>query len=313
MLVTYERPDELRGMLERLDAQTRLLDHLIVVDNGSLVSARSAVAGRVARTETRYVAAGSNLGPAGGIALGMNRILEFASDDDWIVVLDDDDPPYFENAIERLHQFAEQMTAQDPATGGVGMSGGRFDLRKGLVVRVGDAELTGAVPVDHVAGGFLPCYRVEVVRKLGTPLPELFFGLDDLEYGLRLKRAGLALYADGKQWSLMRDDKKARGLLRSAAIETGPGSSSRSARIEAPSWRRYYSLRNLIFILREYDAWPTAVWISLTRGILKPMINIVRSPRIAIAHLSLNWRALRDGWGRRMGRTVLPESAPDSG
>ena len=186
VLVTYERPGELRGMLERLDSQTRLLDHLIVVDNGSLVTAQAAVAGRDSRTDTRYVAAGSNLGPAGGIALGMNQILEFASDDDWIVVFDDDDPPYFDNAIERLHQFAGQMTEQDPATGGVGMSGGRFDLRKGLVVRVGDAELTGAVPVDHVAGGFLPCYRVEVVRKLGTPLPELFFGLDDLEYGLRL-------------------------------------------------------------------------------------------------------------------------------
>jgi len=46
----------------------------------------------------------------------------------------------------------------------------------------------------------------------------------------------------------------------------------------------------------------------LLRGLGKPLANLVISPRAAVHHLALNWRACRDGWSGRMGRVVEPDA-----
>src|SRR4249920_2655609 len=89
VLVTYRRPDQLAATLDRIAAQSRQLDRLLVVDNGSDSATRSAVESH----SSEYIDAGDNLGPAGGYALGMNRLLDEADDGDWIFLFDDDDPP----------------------------------------------------------------------------------------------------------------------------------------------------------------------------------------------------------------------------
>jgi rhamnopyranosyl-N-acetylglucosaminyl-diphospho-decaprenol beta-1,3/1,4-galactofuranosyltransferase len=301
VLVTFNRFTELTTTLQRLEAQTRQLDRLLVVDNGGGAENWSALQG----LRAEYVDAGDNLGPAGGYALGMNLLLETASDDDWIFLFDDDDPPFFDDAIENAAGFALEMAASDPGVGAVGISGGRFDLGTGRVSRIGDAEIRGPVPVDHITGGGLPAYRVGAVREIGVFLPELFFGFEELEYGLRLTSAGHPLYADGTQWARRKAVKRDAGLLPSEEVSAAR-SSATSLKVSEPSWRRYYSLRNLIFILRRHQATGTALRVAVSRGILKPLANLVTSPGLAWANLGLNWRAIRDGWRGRMGRTVNP-------
>ena len=294
VLPTYRRQHLIGEAIERIGRQGRPPDRLVVVDNEGSAETEAIVRGLGANVE--YLGMAENMGFAGGVAAGMRRVLEFAQDEDWIVLVDDDDPPRFDDALERLERLAEECLARDPKTAAVGISGGWFDWRRGRMRRVPDAELVGAVPVDHVAGNCLPCFRVSAVRAVGPFCDEIFFGLSELEFGLRLWRAGYSLYGHGEMW---------------LASRTAAG---RLERVLRPSrglpdmnWRRYYTTRNLIFILRRFDHPWTAVRVTLVPGLAKPVANLFVHPREAVRHLGLSLRAIRDGWTGRMGRRIEPD------
>lgn len=306
VLATFRRPDWLGESLDRLARQTRPIDELIVVDNGSDKGSASLVEAYTSRgLRATYLDPNENLGPAGAFALGMEQVLETADADDWIFVFDDDDPPFYDDAIENAERFALRMIQRDPFVGAVGISGGRFDLRTGRVVRIGDEEITGLVSIDHITGPGLPAYRVAAIRKAGTFRKDLFFGFEELELGLRLVRSGFSLYADGDQWSRRKADKRRRGLLPPEEVSVARHR-KKSVAVTIPGWRRYYSLRNLLLILREAGHPGTALRVALARGIAKPVVNLVISPRLAWANLLLNLKAIRDSRAGRLGRTVEP-------
>lgn len=297
VLVTFRRPERLADVLERLGRQDRRLDRLIVVDNEPTEETRSIV-NAYARSGgvVDHVRTSENLGFAGGVAVGMTRWLEGADDLDWIVVLDDDDPPPSTTVLGELERFAREMLARDAKTAAVGLTGARFDWRRGRISRVQDHELRGPVPVDYVAGGHLPLYLARVVRAEGTFSPAIFFGLSEIEYGLRLRRAGYSLYGHGDLWL----EGRARAGRLNTVIRPG-------LRLPEYGWRRYYSLRNTIFVLRQHGHRWTALRVTLGRGLGKPLLNLAITPRAAGRHLALNWKACRDGWSGRMGRVVEPD------
>lgn len=293
VLVTHRRPAQLAASLTALAGQTRRLDGLVVVDNCPTAENERVVRERVPGAE--YVAARENLGPAGGIGVGMRRVLGNLDERDWIMTLDDDDPPAHAGVVAMLADFALESRGLDPATGAVGLSGTRFDRRAGRIVRVPDAELQGAVPVDCIAGNQCPLYSVGAVRAVGPPRPELFFGLEELEYGLRLRDAGYSLYGHGPTWY----DGRAREGRLGARLEP-----ARS--LAEPTWRRYYSLRNLVWILREIEQPRSALQVTIVTGVAKPVANLAVRPRAALQHLRLSLAACRDAWTSRMGRTIEP-------
>lgn len=124
---------------------------------------------------------------------------------------------------------------------------------------------------------------------------DLFFGFEELEFGLRLRSAGFTLYVPGPIWHARRE---AQGML---ARRYTP-----SRTLGTVNWRRYYSLRNLVAILRSDRAYLTALRVTLVVGIAKPLANFVRSPGLSLRHLHLNLLAIRDAWLGHMGRTVEP-------
>jgi glycosyltransferase involved in cell wall biosynthesis len=299
VLVTFRRPDQLEATLRRLAEQDRPLDTLVVVDNDPAESARAVVeqyAGT--RAATSYLPAMANLGPAGGLALGMRHALGSAADDDWLVLLDDDDPPRTAHDLRALAEFGARVREQDSSVGGVGSSGTRFDVARAQARRVPDAELAGAVRSDCISGNHLPFYSVHAVRTVGVFDERLFFGFEELEYGLRLWAAGFSIYADGELWYRDRQHYQRVGL------QTPP-----QRTLGDLSWRRYYSLRNLIVILRQ-QGHPLAAALLALRSIAKPVYNLHRSPGLAVRHLQLNVRAITDAYRGRMGMTVPPQPKP---
>jgi glycosyltransferase involved in cell wall biosynthesis len=298
VLVTFRRPEALAVSLERLAHQQRPFDGIIVVDNASSDATRAVVQSFATRLPLEYFASGENLGCAGGIGQGMDIILRSASDDDWVMPLDDDDPLPDARCLGDLEQFGATMLARDPLTAGVGLIGGRFDDRRGCIVRVPDHELTGPVSVDFLATGHGGMYRASALRTAGVFSSAIFFGLSEVEFGLRVRRAGLNLYADGASWEGRRRDA---GRL---DLDYRP-----SAALDEPNWRRYYSLRNTIYILRERGRPGAAVRISLLRGALKPLVNVPRHPVRAFRYLRLNSKAVFHGWTNRMGRVLEPDDS----
>ena len=297
ILVTYQRPAELATTLASIAQQTRQPDDLVVVDNGPSAESQAVVreiAGRFTGS-VNYLPMPENLGYTGGVRVGMQHLLPDSADDDWFVICDDDDPPSMSDAFEKLVDFGVSMASRSARTGAVGLGGGRFDFRRGEVVRVPTAELHDAVPLDYIAGNAFGCYRVSAIREVGPWSSEIFFGFSEGEYGLRLRRAGFHLWADGDTWRELR-----------AAAGRSNHQIRQSRRLDPVGWRRYYSLRNVVWILRQHGRNGAAVRVSLVRGIVKPLANVLWSPRLAIAHLYLNARAIRDAWTGRMGRRVEP-------
>lgn len=299
MLVTYQRGEQLREYFASLARQTRPLDRLLVVDNDPDGSAHWILDEHgLPSTSVEYESTGENIGPAGGIAFGMKRLLEGANDNDWILTLDDDDPPQSPEMIEVLHDFGEALVRAGKPVGGVGLCGGRFDIDQGRFLTVPEDELTGAVNSSWIGGNQLPCYRVSAVREVGVFDPRWFINFEELDYGMRMNDHGYQLFAHGELWRHERD------RLGRTNVELAP-----ERRLTSPSWRRYYSLRNLIVLLNERGHRRVGAKVALA-ALAKPTVNLARSPALAVQHLRLNTRAVLDAYRLRMGRTMTPAPKP---
>src|SRR5690606_27105784 len=156
-----------------------------------------------------------NLGPAGGIARGMRHVLTHADDHDWIVLLDDDDPPEAPTLLADLLRLGEHLRAGGEPVGGVGLCAARCDTARARSVPVAAAGLAGPVGAGWVSGSHCPLSAVAAVRAVGVFDDRLFFGFDDLEYGLRLVGAGYRIYAPGDPWHRARVDAGRIGIDRS--------------------------------------------------------------------------------------------------
>lgn len=294
VLITFRRPDEVRNFLNVLRSQTARLDSLIVVDNdddpaiADIVGTATDVAGQV-----RYLGVAENMGPAGGIDAGIAAVLAHACDDDWIVLLDDDDPPLRDSCLEEMRGSLQRLCDLDDATAAIGLWGASLDKASG---RVRAASGNDPEEVDYLPGSALPHYSAGAVRAVGAPEAAMFFGFDDLELGLRLRDAGYNLYSSGRA--------RAHGLAHMVEGRVA------SARLDPPTWRRYYSLRNSIIVLRRHGAARGALFRSVVAGLGKPLANLPRTPRLAMAHLGFNVRAIRDGWLGRLGKTIDPAGLP---
>ena len=295
-VVTYRRSALLVPVLQRIAEQTRAPDLLIVIDNSPSTTTEAAVAEyRSHGHDALYIAAPENTGPAGGTALAMEAALERGEDRDWIIRVDDDRGPIDPDLFRDMESFALEMFDRDSQTAGVGLVGARYSWRKGRLLRVPESELEGAVKVDYLATNHFPLFRLSAVREVGPFRSDLFFGSSEVEYGLRLRNRGFRLYAHGDRWLPMRSER------------TDP--LHPRLNVTAPNWRRYYSLRNQLFVLRSYGYSSTAIRIAVVRGILKPLANLPFAPRVAMQNLRLNVRAIRDGWSGRLGRTLEPNDA----
>ncbi len=298
VLVTYRRPDDLEQYLTCLRRQSRSLDGLIVVDNAANRVNRLAVEAYRDHAPATYVESPDNSGPAGGIAQGMRAVLRAATDQDWVVLLDDDNPPRTDDVLQWVFDFSAEVR-DDVHVGAVGLTGSRFDLSRARFVRLADDELNGTIDVDHVGGGQFPMVRVAAIRNVGVFRSELFWGLEELEYGLRLRAHGYRILVSGE---LVRWARAFHGRL-------GRSQPKAAVSMSRVPWRQYYILRNMIDILRRNGHPWVAARVAVTRGIGKSTVHALRTPRQTGVTARLTYDAITSGWRGELGRSVEPETA----
>jgi GT2 family glycosyltransferase len=173
--------------------------------------------------------------------------------------------------------------------------GARFDWHKGALRRLNDDELNGAVDVDYVGSGHVAMYRVSALMDVGVFCGELFFGHTEVEFGLRLRRAGYRIVANGELW---KNRREASGRI---GIELRPGRQSEV------SWRRYYVIRNHIYMMQRFGRWDLALKHALVQVLAKPAYTLAGNPRLAVRGFWQGLRASWDGWFGRMGKRREPE------
>lgn len=192
VIVTHQRVELLGASLDQVVNQTHPVQWVIVVDNGADPAVQALVEDR-AGDRAVYIASHTNLGGAGGFALGFLHALALGADAVWCA--DDDGRPADSHVLEELYRVAEahQLHEVSPAVCNIDDPGRlAFPLRQGLVWRR---------RMDELEGEFLPgiaslfngaLISAEAMEIIGVPDYRLFIRGDEVEYHRRLQGSGLA-------------------------------------------------------------------------------------------------------------------------
>lgn len=284
VVVTYNRADLLRGMLEGLAGLERAPDAVVVVDNASSDHTRevleaSRLPGLVAIHTT------DNLGGAGGFRLGLQTAYDRGYDVMWL--MDDDVVPAPDCLTRLLEVDGSCLIAvrEDRSGALVEKAALRFDLRNPLAIRpktasidstyATRAEMPATVEVENVAfEGFL--VRREVIDRIGLPDASYFIFYDDVDFAIRARRAGFPIRA-------VRDAVLVRQL-------------DFDQQHDLAGWKGYYMYRNLFAVHFRYGENALVrlkPWlVALAVVVLSPL----RGGRAEARNVS---RALRDARGMR--------------
>lgn len=285
-IITYQRPQVLLKTLEDIFKQTFPPQHLWIIDNSEDRDTERAI---LEKNDSRltYVRIGKNTGPAGAAAKGLEICGKAGLD--WIYWGDDNDPPFRADCFERLLAIRDK----NPFCGILGAVGQYFDRTKGKILRVQTRLLEKKpwIEVDYVAGGMCMLVSGEVARAGIAPDSKLFFGFEELDFCLKVKRKGYSLVVNC-------------GLFLEARAKYG------RLGFERPLYqkkthlvREYYSLRNLLYISDSvslpfmkrnlYQKWSLKAFYGFRFGISYGWKN-----------LKMIFLALMHYWSGRMGKTL---------
>jgi GT2 family glycosyltransferase len=279
VVLTYKRTTVLAETLRAISAQTRAPDRIYVVDNAGDESTATLLRGDF--PDALHMQTGENLG-TGGRTYGMQAAQADGFDAFWLV--DDDSPPH-PDALEAL------LAATGHSSGRVGVVGSRGGVvRFGLILHVEDMQQlirrrmgTDLFSVDFVLlDGSLILRRA--VEAVGLPRVDYFIMLEDVEYPLRVRRAGLDVLLIG------------RDLMRRQYLGSTPGSGP---------WRSYYQSRNHLRMALDFRSPSLLVgWIARQAWF---MLAAIRAPHHRSQRIRLRLRGAWDALRGRMGRRVEPE------
>lgn len=193
VVVSYNRLGLLKQCLDALEHQTRPLDEIIVVDNGSTDGSAEYVAGE--HPDVTLFRTGKNLGGAGGFAWGVEIALAHGHDGAWL--MDDDARPELDAAAPLISLF-ESMDPEPSFLASLVTAGrDRFNVRNPPGVST-DAQKQvaatrhGAMAID-TATFVGVMINLHAAARTHLPLADFFIWMDDAEYTFRLSRRGPAL------------------------------------------------------------------------------------------------------------------------
>lgn len=286
VVVTYNRAELLPRMLDGLLAQTRRPDLVVVIDNASTDHTADVLAAAT-NPGLEVIRTDENLGGAGGFHLGVRTAYARGVDRIWL--MDDDVVPApdclavlmatDEPALMAVREDLDGRLVEKAAT--------RFDLDNPLAVRPKTAMVETAygerrrmperVELENVAfEGFM--VRRDVVARVGLPDPSYFIFYDDVDYALRIRRAGYRIWA-----------------VRDAVLVRQLGFDQQH---DLSGWKGFYMYRNLFVVhlryganalvrLKPYAVAAAVVALSPVRGGRGEARNVIRAMRSARGMRSL--------------------------
>ena len=280
VVVTHNRPDELKMVIQALKKQTFLLARILVVDNASLLPACEVLAGF---SGVDIIRSEKNTGGAGGFAFALDEALKLGSD--WVWMMDDDAVPR-PDALAALVEAADDLP---PTSGALCSAVYEFDALAPLHRRTFGKcfGLERSIPVARYGRG---CHEIStgsfvgfMVRSdaaltVGLPDADFFLAYDDTEYSLRLKSKG---------WTLW--------LVPGSGIDHLRGNGSR-LRGSAFGAKHFYNIRNRLVVARQYSRYGKLLAVFFAIAVL-----IVAKESFKPKSIALFFKAVTDGWRGRLG------------
>lgn len=285
-IMTYERPTILIETINIVLSQTLFPEKLLIVDN-SLTNNTEELIKSLDNPKIMYHRIGYNSGPAGAAAIG----LKILSDEgyDWIYWGDDDDPPIFIDTFEILLQIANC----NPYCGCVGSVGQFFNKTTGFIKRVPNKMLQnqGVIEVDNIAGGMSKIVNGKMISEHHFfPVAKLFFGFEELDFDIKIKKAGYKLLVDKSLYW--------RHRLKANRINHKRNYFSKKE--DGKLNRNYYSVRNTLYICYNNKLY-LAFFIQLSKSIFKPFFNLKFGLTYFKKTIQINFLAVNHFFTNRFG------------
>ncbi len=240
VVVSYNRRPLLGECLRALQAQSRPVDAILVVDNASTDDTRAML--RAEFPEVPVLALTTNSGGAGGFHAGMKWA--YREGFDWIWVMDDDGRPA-PDCLEQLLVYGRPNVILEPYQQ---EDNGRvygFYMWRNNYIDVTTEVMSGCPPTD----GFPlftfvgPLIHREVVARAGLPNKDFFICFDDFEYAFRITHRTDAAIVFVPEAQFFHD------FSRKSQLQPVRSFGRRSVRSPRPAWRLYYDPRNELYTL----------------------------------------------------------------
>lgn len=190
VVVTYNRKVLLAKCIEKLQAQTKTLD-ILIIDNASTDGTESLFDKEI--ENIYYYNTGSNLGGAGGFSYGIKKAVEQGYDYLWI--LDDDTLPT-PTALEELLRKDEELNGE------YGFLSSKVLWKDESICTMNIQKMTkwkqlkkfddeSSIQYASFVSLFIKATKV---REVGLPYKEFFIWADDWEYTRRISKTEKCYY-----------------------------------------------------------------------------------------------------------------------
>ncbi|WP_415887181.1 glycosyltransferase [Providencia rettgeri] len=241
IVVTYNRKELLRKVVDSLMSQTYPLDKIIIIDNNSNDGTKDIISPFVNESFI-YHNTGGNLGGAGGFYEGFIKASNF--DYDYLWLMDDDFSPNNDCLAElvKSNQGGITQPIRYNLDGSCAeLSPLNYDLQsffkikpKGMSIKE-YFSINGPItkPINIEAIPFEgPLIHKNVINHIGYPEPNFFIFCDDIDYAIRAKKHNFSIQCipDAKAFRLLVNNQK-NDLL---------------------SWKGYFMLRNLFHLYKKH-------------------------------------------------------------
>jgi GT2 family glycosyltransferase len=292
-IITFNRPEILSETIDALCKQTLPPKYILIIDNGEKHIDTEVL--KKKSIPCHLYITGNNLGPAGGAAIGLKTLAEQGFN--WIQWIDDDDPPFDNQLAEKMFRFI--LAHPELNIGVIGPVGSFFNKKTGATVRPSNDLLlrNEYLLVDFIAGNMCMLIKREVALHI-APTPSLIFGFEELNFNHKVKKAGFQVVVPT---ALHIQSRKKAGRWHISKKEL-------KKKVQVP-WRRYYSVRNLVYMwLYDFNQ-PKVAYIIAGRAMLSSLIKFqyagLRGGFILLYYTILG---IIHGACKRMGLRVKPLS-----
>ncbi|TDT82518.1 GT2 family glycosyltransferase [Arthrobacter sp. AG258] len=226
VVVSFNRLDYLKKCLSALEQQTRPVDEIIVIENGSTDGSAEYV--RANHPGVTLFETGSNLGGAGGFAWGIELALQHGHNLAWLM---DDDAEPREDALAPLVQVMESEPRPSFAaplvedTEGAVVVGNLPTISTDASAQLA-AQKLGGIALSHTTFvGVL--VDLELSAAMPLPYADFFIWFDDVEYTKRLARSSFGIH-----------------------VVSARMKHPNNAGVKDMGWRLYFYLRNQLWLTR---------------------------------------------------------------
>lgn len=224
LLVTYNRPELLNSLLDKIMKFKWSYLDFVIVDNGSDTSTQAVLSNYTNELNLQVIRLKGNIGHGAGLTKGLEYLKEVRPKLDYVVFLEDDSIPklpYFDYLLDKIKNTEYTMVS---SAGSIVKLGKRIKIESNQeTIGIADFAL-----FDGAIASFQDLIRV------GFPVTDWFMMFDDFEYCYRIRKAGYLI-----------------GVVDNPYVEIlhqGWGGGSSHSHL----WRSYYQSRNFVHFVRAH-------------------------------------------------------------